>query len=757
MATNLESPPAELTAVGAHITDGQATWPTQPDPGEAYASQPYAARRYPSYGGRGVAPGQASEVTPGTKALFTLLGLMVGIYAISLIVRSAGDSITLLDGWGVSCFEMLASLLVVARGLSNQRDRSFGLLLGIGMCSWSAGDLTMTILTGNGGSVGVLSLPNILWYGFYPLAYVGAMVLMRRDVRHFTVANYLDGVVVCLVTAALFTTFAFRAIVHVNGAGGAFTAVNVIYPLGDLLLLGLTVIPIRLLPPGKRMRWYLIAAGCVSNAAGDIAALFPNAAATHFGYYLNSAAWPVSLFLIAAGIWLVPSTTEAPQQDNSNGFSVPAVAGGLALVVLLADSLAHAEQAAIAFASLTLLACGIRFGIALRRMQALTEERHRELQIQQDRLAEAAAAEQASNEALQASVGQLEERQRELAEAAVAEQASREVLQATVRAYTEFASKVADGDLTATLEADADAEAELAALAGSLNRMVGGLAEISREIKAGVVDIGASTEEILIAANAHTESAGQQSASIEEASTTIEQLGSASDLIAGKAQEVARRAHESLQVSDEGSSAVAAIAQAMEDIRGRVDGIARDIQTLSSRTQQIGEITSTVNRLADNSKLLALNASIEAARAGEHGRGFAVVAEEVRRLAEQSKRATGQVESILADIQTATEAAVQASEEGRGVVAHGFELAERAGEGIRSLSGTIRSASESAAEIAASVQQQSAGMTQVASVMQEINAGTGHFLDGARQSQAAAAALNELSGKLAALAGRYRV
>ena len=90
----------------------------------------------------------------------------------------------------------------------------------------------------------------------------------------------------------------------------------------------------------------------------------------------------------------------------------------------------------------------------------------------------------------------------------------------------------------------------------------------------------------------------------------------------------------------------------MEEIRERVDAIARDIVTLSERTQQIGEITATVNGLADKSNLLALNASIEAARAGEHGKGFAVVAEEVRKLAEQSKAATAQVESILGDVQT---------------------------------------------------------------------------------------------------------
>ncbi len=145
------------------------------------------------------------------------------------------------------------------------------------------------------------------------------------------------------------------------------------------------------------------------------------------------------------------------------------------------------------------------------------------------------------------------------------------------------------------------------------------------------------------------------------------------------------------------------------------------------------------------------------ARAGEHGRGFAVVDEEVRRLTEQSKQATGQVESILVDIQFATIAAVQASDDGQAVVANGFAFAERAAAGIHSLSGTIRAASDTPAEIAASVQQQSAARTQMAAVMQEITARTASFLDGARQSQSAAEARNGRSRKLVALASRYRV
>jgi methyl-accepting chemotaxis protein len=179
--------------------------------------------------------------------------------------------------------------------------------------------------------------------------------------------------------------------------------------------------------------------------------------------------------------------------------------------------------------------------------------------------------------------------------------------------------------------------------------------------------------------------------------------------------------------------------------------------TLSARTQQIGEITATVNGLADRSKLLALNASIEAARAGEHGKGFAVVAEEVSKLAAQSKAATAQVEAILGDVQNATEAAVQASREGTEVVERGLELTHAAGQGISSLSDTINEAFGAAQQIAASAHEQSVGIEQIAQAMNHVNDGTTQFVDGAHQSQMAAEKLTELAGQLAAVTERYRV
>jgi methyl-accepting chemotaxis protein len=653
-------------------------------------------------------------------ALHALLIFILIGYAVSLVVRGQnGASPTWLDGWGVAAFELLASVLVLVRALQYERDRKYALWLGFGMCSWAIGDFAMTYETLGGATPATLSPANYLWGGFFPLAYVGVMVLMQRDVRKLTSANYLDGVVATLVTAAALVAFAFHAIAKAAGGGNEAVAVNLVYPVGDLLLFGLTVFGIVLLPAGRRGRWYLIALAGLINAAGDISALFNGIVATDIGWFLNAIAWPASLLVISCAVWLTPDPGVPVPESKSSGFAIPTGASGLALLILFVGSLTHASQVAIGFATATLVAAGVRFGLALRRLRELTEERHRELEA-----------------------------------AAEAERASKDALQFAVRNFAAFSAKVAEGDLTATVAADRE---DLRELSEGLNGMVGGLAEISREIQAGVQEIAASTGEILASVSRHTEGAGRQSAAISQTSATVNELRAAADDTARRARDVAQQASESVQVSDAGTGAVRAIAEAMEAIREHVAGVTEEIVTLSKRAQQIGAITDTVNELADRSNLLALNATIEAARAGEHGRGFAVVADQVRQLAEQSKQATAKVETILDEVKAATAVAVSASEAGANVVKRGLELTSSADDGIRSLTDIIRDASHAAEQIAASAHQQSVGMDQIAESMSSIEEDTVQSLDGAHQSQAAAQNLNELAAKLAALTERYRV
>ena len=326
---------------------------------------------------------------------------------------------------------------------------------------------------------------------------------------------------------------------------------------------------------------------------------------------------------------------------------------------------------------------------------------------------------------------------------------------------TRASEALAAGDLSQ--RADVKSGDEVQVLAVAFNDMAENLqerAEMDRQAKQtleeGTQNLSAAAAEILAAVSQHTASANEQSAAVNQVTATVSEAQASSQQAAAKAGEVVDLAQTAQQVGQDGAIAVENILAGMQDIRVKVEGIAHNILALSEQTQQIGDIISSVNDIADQSNILAINAAIEAAKAGEQGRGFAVVAGEVRNLAEQSKQATMKVRTILGDIQKATNSAVLVTEQGTRGVEVGVTLTQRAGDVIDQLAATIRTATQSAQQIAGASRQQSVAMDQIAQAMREINQATMQFVAGARQSQTAAEGLNDLARQLLQLSARYR-
>jgi methyl-accepting chemotaxis protein len=246
------------------------------------------------------------------------------------------------------------------------------------------------------------------------------------------------------------------------------------------------------------------------------------------------------------------------------------------------------------------------------------------------------------------------------------------------------------------------------------------LEKLFEQISHVINTLNGVSAELQSAVTQQSTSATEQVATVTQVVTIVEELRATVQQTAERAKIVTDASQKSVQVSHTGREAVANSVQGMQDIRQKVEDSAKNILVLSERTQQIGEIIDVVNALAEQSKLLALNASIEAARAGEEGKGFAVVAMEVRDLAEQSRQATARVQDILTEIQQATNAAVMITEEGSKSTEAGTTLVEKAGVAIQELSATIEEAANLATQIAASTTQQTSGVEQLESAMQHI-------------------------------------
>lgn len=247
---------------------------------------------------------------------------------------------------------------------------------------------------------------------------------------------------------------------------------------------------------------------------------------------------------------------------------------------------------------------------------------------------------------------------------------------------------------------------------------------ISRNISSSLVS-GAQAardvaEQIVQATSRQKQSTQNTATAVAETTTTVDEIRQTSEAATQQADQVAQDAETNIATASQAEEAIEHGLEAMQTIRQEVEGIARNILELSEKNLQISEIVQTVNGLAEQSNLLAVNASIEAAKAGEHGRGFSVVAAEVKNLASRSKDATEQIRAILSDIQKSSNAAVMVTEQGVKRVEEGQGLIEELGQTIRALGRVIEDNVDSARQISMTSKQQLAGVEQINQAMESL-------------------------------------
>ncbi|MEG4128536.1 methyl-accepting chemotaxis protein [Microcoleus sp. Pol11C1] len=271
---------------------------------------------------------------------------------------------------------------------------------------------------------------------------------------------------------------------------------------------------------------------------------------------------------------------------------------------------------------------------------------------------------------------------------------------------------------------------------------------IAKTMNQSVNMILSSSTEIAATVQQQERTAAQQSSSVNQTTITMDELGAASQQSAQQAQAGAESARQALQITEKGTLAVEQTLESMIILKENVGAIAAQILQLSEQTHQIGNISTDVTDLANQTNMLALNASVEAVRAGENAKGFTVIATEIRKLADKSKKSAEKINRLVDDIKNAINSTVTVTKEGTKTVEEGTKISQETAAAFSEVANAVNNVVLNNQQISLTAQQQAVAIKQVVDAMNSLNLAAKETASGITQTKVGTQQLNDAAQNL---------